>query len=88
MNEMVLTKIELPRDLIESLQIRGDILGLTLAQQVRAALTAYLADVKEPILQADDTLFQLIGAIDSGKGDLAEHHDQYLYAKTQPENSQ
>lgn len=39
-------------------------------------------DSHEPILQADDALFQLSGAIDSGKGDLAERHDHYLYAKS------
>jgi len=85
MSEMVLTQIELPRGLVESLQERGATLRLTLAQQVREALMAYLADSPEPILQVDDALFQLAGAIDSGKGDLAERHDHYLYAKpTQP----
>jgi hypothetical protein len=39
------------------------------------------ADSHEPILQADDVLFQLSGAIDSGEGDLAEQHNHYLYAK-------
>ena len=37
-------------------------------------------DSHEPILQADDALFQLVGAIDSGKRDLAEQHDHYLYS--------
>jgi len=81
MSEMVLTQIELPRGLVESLQERGATLRLTLAQQIREALMVYLADSQDPVLRADDALFQLAGAIDSGKGDLAEKHDSYLYTK-------
>jgi len=50
------------------------------AFEVRASKKS--ADSHEPVLHADDALFQLSGAIDSGKGDLAERHDHYLYAKS------
>jgi hypothetical protein len=46
------------------------------------AVLLYLPDSGAPILQADDALFQLSGAIDSGKGDLAERHNHYLYTKS------
>ncbi len=42
----------------------------------------HLMDSRELILQADDALFQLSGAIDSGKDDLAERHGHYLYAES------
>lgn len=41
-----------------------------------------LSDSQAPVLRADDALFQLAGATDSGKGDLAERHDHYLYAES------
>ncbi|HEY88292.1 MAG TPA: ribbon-helix-helix protein, CopG family [Thermoflexia bacterium] len=85
MSEMILTQIELPRVLVKSLQERSAACGLTLAQQIREALTAYLTERNEPILQADDALFQLAGVIDSGVGDLAARHDYYLYQKSYPE---
>ncbi len=77
---MVRTQVYLPRNIHRRLQVRADKHGLTLAVQVRAALEDYLERVEaEPILRADDPIFQLIGSASSKEGDLSINHDHYLY---------
>jgi hypothetical protein len=79
---MVRTQVYLPRDIYKKLQARAEKQGLTLAVQVRAALEDYLerTDANEqPILRADDPLFQMVGMFSSKEGDLSLNHDHYLY---------
>jgi hypothetical protein len=55
---------------------------LTLAVQIRTALEDYLERMDardEPILRADDPIFQMIGMFSSAEGDLSVNHDHYLY---------
>ncbi len=82
------TQVDLPRDMVELLKQCGEAQGLTLAQQILAVLTAYLEDHDDPILKADDPIFNIAGAMDSGVGDLSVHHDRYLYGKDWQEQPQ
>lgn len=81
MSEMIRTQIDLPRDLFELLKQRGEARGVTPAQQILEVLTVYLREQDDPILRADDPIFHIAGAADSGVGDLSTHHDRYLYRK-------
>ena len=58
--------------------------GVSLAQIVREALTAYMAAETQPAWHratgSMDPLGDLIGCAE-GDGDLAAHHDDYLYGK-------
>jgi len=86
---MVRTQIYLPRGIHRRLHERADKHGLTLAVQVRAALADYLERVEaeeQPILRADDPIFQMIGMADSGLGDLSVNHDHYLYGAPRRES--
>ena len=40
-----------------------------------------VAQQDDPVLRADDPIFHIAGAADSGVGDLSTHHDRYLYRK-------
>jgi len=84
MNEMVRTQVYLPRDMVDLLKQRSKARGITMADQIREALTAYIArmeDKDDPILRADDPIFNIAGKAASGIGDLSIHHDKYLYRK-------
>jgi len=79
---MVRTQVYLPRDIYERLQKRAAQHGLTLAVQIRTALEDYLERAEaqdEPILRADDPIFEMIGMFASKEGDLSVNHDYYLY---------
>lgn len=79
---MVRTQVYLPRDIYQRLRRRAANQALTLAVQIRTALEDYLErmDAKdEPILRADDPIFQMIGMFSSEEGDLSVNHDHYLY---------
>jgi hypothetical protein len=87
---MVRTQVYLPREMYDRLQRRAGKHDLTLAVQIREALAEYLerSDVsEEPILRADDPIFELIGMASSKEGDLSVNHDHYLYGwpKREPE---
>ena len=93
MSEMISTRVHLPRDTVDLLRRRGKVWGVTIDHQIREALAAYVArteelDKDDPILRADDPIFHTAGAISSGVGDLAVHHDQYLYHKEWQERSE
>jgi hypothetical protein len=81
---MVRTQVYLPRKTYEALQARGQAEGLTLAEQVRAALENYIwqsgfsQEAGQPV-PPDDPIFKLMGAVDSGIDDLGFNHDHYLY---------
>ena len=89
--KMVRTQVYLPREVHATLTQRAEEQGLTLANQIRAALNEYLARIETEedgvILQPDDPLFQMAGFIDSGIDDLGLNHDHYLYgaARRSPE---
>jgi hypothetical protein len=79
---MVRTQVYLPREMYDRLQKRAIRHELTLALQVRTALEDYLERqeaLDEPILRADDPIFEMIGMFSSKEGDLSVNHDHYLY---------
>lgn len=88
MSDMVHTQIELPRDVLELLEQRGEAQGVTPAQQIVEALTAYLKDEVDPVLQADDPILRIAASRGSNVGDLSTDHDRYLYRKDWQERSQ
>lgn len=86
---MVRTQVYLPRDIYERLQKRAAQHELTLAVQIRTALEDYLERAEaqdEPILRADDPIFDMIGMFASEEGDLSVNHDHYLYGAPKREN--
>jgi hypothetical protein len=86
---MVRTQVYLPRSVHATLTRRAKEQGLTLAEQIRAALDEYLARLHPNesggILLPDDPLLQMIGMIDSGVDDLGRNHDDYLYGPPRSE---
>ncbi len=82
MEEIVSTRIDLPRDMADSLERHGEAQGFTLAQQILAILKIHLEN-QDPILQADDPILDIASAMSSGVGDLSVHHDHYLYGKSE-----
>jgi hypothetical protein len=82
MDEMVSTRIDLPRDMVDLLERQGEAQGFTLAQQILVILKTYLENYQDPILKADDPILHIAGAMSSGVGDLSVHHDRYLYGKS------
>ena len=56
--------------------------------QIWEAVAEYIAQIERvintevPVLQADDPLLQIDGAVASGVNDLSTHHDQYLYTQS------
>ena len=88
MSDMVHTQIELPRDVLELLEQRGEAQGVTPAQQIVEALTAYLKDEVDPILQADDPILRITASRGSNARDLSTDHDRYLYRKDWQERAQ
>jgi hypothetical protein len=79
---MVRTQVYLPREMYDRLQKRAIRHELTLALQIRTALEDYLERqeaLDEPILRADDPIFEMIGMFSSKEGDLSVNHDHYLY---------
>jgi hypothetical protein len=88
MSDMVRTQIELPRDVFELLEQRGEAHGITPAQQIVEVLIAYLKGEVDPVLQADDPILRVAAAMGSGLGDLSTNHDRYLYRKDWQERVQ
>jgi hypothetical protein len=91
-DNMVRTQVYLPREVHATLKRRAAEEGLTLADQIRTALSEYLArteaEEKGVRLEPDDPLFQMVGQLDSGVDDLGRNHDHYLYGATrQPASS-
>jgi hypothetical protein len=86
---MVRTQVYLPRSVHATLTRRAKEQGLTLADQIRAALDEYLARLQPneagALLLPDDPLLQMIGKIDSGVDDLGRNHDYYLYGPSRSE---
>lgn len=82
---MVRTQVYLPRDIYDKLKERTEAEGVTLAQQIREALTRYVVEVPKetapPILKEDDPIWNIIGMIDSGITDGSVNHDKYIYIR-------
>jgi hypothetical protein len=88
MSDMVRTQIELPRDVLELLEKRGEAQGVSPTQQIVEALKAYLEDEVDPVLQADDPILRIAASRGSNVGDLSTDHDRYLYRKDWQESAQ
>ena len=82
MEEMVSTRIDLPRDIVDSLERHSEAQGFTLAQQILAILQTYLENFQDPILKAGDPILDIAGAMSSGVGDLSVQHNRYLYSES------
>ncbi len=84
-DKMVRTQVYLPRDIYEQLKQRADSEGLTMAHQIREALTQYATESKTEqkghILAADDPIWDMIGMGKSGVTDGSVNHDKYIYAR-------
>jgi plasmid stability protein len=83
---MVRTQVYLPRDIYERLKERAEAEGMTMATQIREALTQYVFMVAReekvaPILTADDPIWNIIGMINSGITDGSVNHDKYIYIR-------
>jgi len=88
--KMIRTQVYLPKEIYDELRQRAKKYRLTLAVQIREALEVYIRQAKrlteeEPILRADDPIFEMIGMYDSGVGDLSVNHDHYLYGAPKQE---
>jgi hypothetical protein len=83
--KMVRTQVYLPRDIYKKLKQRADDEGITMATQIREALTQYVVetttDEPQHILDADDPIWDLIGMAESGITDGATNHDKYIYGR-------
>ena len=74
MGAMVRIQVYIPRDIYEELKKRSESTGLGIAEQIRRALKAYLEQNDEVVLRDDDPIWNLVGAISTGDGDLSVHH--------------
>jgi len=80
MSEMIRTQIYLSSEQHRKLKAHSVKSRKTMASLIREAVDTYLVEgERQPIFPADDPLFDLIGAVDSGSEDVSTLHDQYLY---------
>jgi hypothetical protein len=84
--KMVRTQVYLPADLYEVMKRRSENEGVTMATQIREALTRYVIDLEDEeeeghILTADDPIWELIGIGKGGPEDGSVNHDKYIYAR-------
>lgn len=78
---MVRTQVYLPEEIHRELLIRKKKEGISIAEQIRRALELYLKADEIPILKEDDPIWNIVGRVETGDGDLSEKHDRYLYGK-------
>lgn len=83
--KMVRTQVYLPRDIYEQLKHRADDEGITMAHQIREALTQYVveheAEDDAPIFSKDDPIWDMIGMCKSDITDGSVNHDKYIYVR-------
>ena len=73
------TQIYFPRDLYRKIEGIARARSKSVAAIIREAVEQYL-NTEEPDWE-NDPFFNLVGLTETGKGDLAEDHDKYLYRK-------
>jgi len=80
MTQMIRTQIYLPPELYAALKQRCEEHGIAMAEQIRLALRAYLADEPERpgMLRDGDPLWDIVG-IAEGPADASREHDHYVY---------
>jgi hypothetical protein len=82
---MIRTQVYLTRDIYDRLKERAEAEGITLATQIREALAYYVIErepvEKEPILSADDPIWNMIGMLEGGPEDGSVNHDKYIYVR-------
>ena len=96
MDTTVKLTVKLPEGLRRRAKAAAAIRGETVSAVVREALEDYISEVlegngvaqpTEPGEPAEtDPMLEIIGQFDSGRGDLAEHHDEYLVDLAREEN--
>ncbi len=69
--KMVRTQVYLPRDIYDQLKHRADGEGITMAHQIREALTQYVVETEKeenpPIFTEDDPIWDMIGMCKNGR---------------------
>lgn len=80
MTQMVRTQIYLPRELHDALKQRAAREGVTMAEQIREAVSVYVAVGRtgDKVLREDDPIWRFVGA-GEGPVDASEAHDTHLY---------
>lgn len=80
MTQMIRTQIYLPPELYAALKKRGEDRGITMAEQVRQAVCAYL--LVEPahrsVLRDGDPLRHIVGLAEA-PSDASSQHDHYIH---------
>ena len=83
--KMVRTQVYLPRDIYDQLKQRADGEGITMANQIREALTQYVVETEKeenpPIFTKDDPIWDMIGMCKNGPEDGSVNHDKYIYVR-------
>jgi len=75
-------QVYLRRDQAEALRAVAERRSVSMAELVRQGVDRILAEV--PV--EEDPLWDIVGLFDSGLGDLAEKHDEYLARMIEEEN--
>jgi len=86
--KMVRTQVYLPRDIYEQLKQRANQEGITMAHQIREALTQYVVETEVEIddesqyaIPDDDPIWDMIGMCKDGPEDGSVNHDKYIYTR-------
>ncbi len=74
------TQVYFPMELYRKIERKAKDESKSVAAIVREAVEQYLKE-REEVDWENDPFFSIVGIADSGKGDLAENHDKYLYGK-------
>ena len=77
-NAMIRTQISLTEEQHRRLTRAARTRGISLAEVVRQAVDAQVPDEEEERRRAWERAKSVFGKFDSGLGDLAERHDDYL----------
>ena len=76
-------QIYLREDQVETLRIVAERRGESIAALVRDGVDMFLDELPP----SEDPLLDIIGLYDSGRGDLAEKHDEYLVEMVKEESN-
>ena len=74
------TQVYFPMELYRKIERMAKDESKSVASIVREAVDEYLKR-REEINWDDDPFFNIVGIVESGKGDLSENHDKYLYGE-------